>query len=173
MLSFLLCSIIFVSFLNLSFIGLLLWSYLNTTDDSLFFCLFNSFTHCFRCQGWEFLFYFFAYCQGWEFLRCNFNHHLNLEFLKLCSVRDTRLSISPPLWLKKSSLGDFPGSLGLRLHIPNAGDLGSVLCQATKFHMPQVRVWRKKNPSWPSCIIYLFAPSFTHSFNNICVKTLW
>lgn len=39
MLSFLLCSIIFVSFLNLSFIGLLLWSYLNTTDDSLFFCL--------------------------------------------------------------------------------------------------------------------------------------
>ena len=38
--SFLLCSIIFVSFLNLSFISLLLWSYLNTTDDSVFFaCL--------------------------------------------------------------------------------------------------------------------------------------
>ena len=40
MLSFLLCSIIFVSFLNLSFISLLLWPYLNTTDDSVFFfCL--------------------------------------------------------------------------------------------------------------------------------------
>ena len=37
MLSFLLCSIIFFSFLNLSFISLLLWPYFNTTDDSVFF----------------------------------------------------------------------------------------------------------------------------------------